>query len=131
MKFTFTTQFTFDPEKSDKHLHSNEVLTIPDESFTIRELLIRSSSNTMPELGGSGGFYDDEIDDFEDSLLFSKVEDLADLKRINDKLSSKIADLEHKSYEQKQKDNLALNSKKPAKPEPPEENLAPIKNDEE
>lgn len=131
MKFTFTTQFTFDPDNSDKHLHSNEKLTIPCESFTVRELLIRSVSNTMPELYNPGGFYDDDIDDFEDSLLFSQVEDLADLKRINDKLSSKIADLEHKSYEQKQKENLAPNPKKPAEPEQLKENLAPIKNDEE
>ena len=111
MKITFTTQFTFDPDKSDKHLHSNERLTIPDDSYTVRELLSRAVSNTMPELAHPGAFYDDDIDDFEDSLLFSKVEDLADLKRINDVLSSRIADLEHKSYEQKQKENLAPENK--------------------
>ena len=116
MKITFTTQFTFNPETSDKHLHSNERLTIPDESYTVRELLSRAVSNTMPELANPGGFYDDDFDDFEDDLMFSKVEDLADLKRINDILSSKIADLEHQSYEQKQKENLAPAKDSPISP---------------
>lgn len=116
MNIKFTTQFTFNHEDSDKHLHSNEILTIPDESYTIRELLQRAVSNTMPELANYGAGFDDDIDDFEDSLTFSKVEDLADLKRLNDVLSSKIADLEHKSYEQKQKENLAPKEKSPVSP---------------
>lgn len=103
MKYTFTTQFTFDFKNSDKHKHSDEVITIPDDSFTIRELFTRSVNGTMPELSSYGKEYDDDDISLDDELLFHDIKDLNDLQYMKDLLDQRIFDLKQKEYLDKEK----------------------------
>lgn len=121
--YIFTTQYTFNSDLSDKHAHSDEIITIPDESFTIPELLKRAKANTLPHLSDYSKEYDDDDISFDDELLFYKATDLTELADMQESISRRIAQLteEAKSH----------NSIKTAKPEPPKENLAQHKNDEE
>lgn len=121
--YKFSTQYTFNSDLSDKHAHSDEIITIPDESFTIQELLARAKGNTLPHLSDYSKEYDDDDISFDDELLFYKATDLTELADMQESISRRIEQLteEAKSH----------NSKKTAKPEPPEENLAHHNNDEE
>lgn len=121
--YKFSTQYTFNPDLSDKHAHSDEIITISDESFTIQELLARAKGNTLPHLSDYSKEYDDDDISFDDELLFYKATDLTELAEMQDSISRRI--------EQLTKDAKSHDSISTAEPEPPKENLAPQKNDEE
>lgn len=93
-QYKFTTQYNFDAENSDKHAHSDEVITIPDDSFTIQELMERAIANTLPPLTNH---YDDDYNDddisFEDDLAFFQPDDFQELLQMREQLDTRIAQL--------------------------------------
>ena len=48
---------------------SDEILTIPDEDYTIQELMQRAVARTMPDLD-NGGYYDEIDDDIDFNMVF-------------------------------------------------------------
>lgn len=92
--YKFTTQFDFDFINSDKHSHSDEIITIPDDSFTIEELMQRAIANTLPPLANH---YDDDYNDdevsFEDELQFYTPSDFSDLIDMKNQLDNRINEL--------------------------------------
>lgn len=117
--YKFTTSWNFDHVNSDKHRHSDEIITIPDESFTVQELLQRASANTLPNQTNYGGYNDDENISFEDDLQFFEPEDLHELKAMQLAVKDRIYELEKEQYkikhsaelEQKKDGNLAQEEK--------------------
>lgn len=110
MNFKFTSAHNWNWLESDKHAHSDQIVTIPDESLTVRELLLRSQHNTLPPLSQHSD-YDDDTLDLDDELAFYEVKDLHDVYKMKDIIEDHIYRLEHakkKSAElEHQKINLA------------------------
>lgn len=104
----FTTQFTFDPSLSDKHVHSDELITIPDDSFTIQELMQRAVANTLPPLANhyEDEYFDEEIS-FEDDLQFFQPSDFQELYDMRDSLDKRISQLSTQLEHEKIEENLA------------------------
>lgn len=69
-KIKFATPFNTTPDKGE--VNSGRVITVPDMSYTIRELLERFTQGTMPPIGLTGDYdYIDSVDDDEvfDALI--------------------------------------------------------------
>lgn len=65
-KIKFGTPFNTIPDKGE--VNSGRVITVPDMSYTIRELLERFTEGTMPPIGLIGGY--DGIDSTNDDDVF-------------------------------------------------------------
>lgn len=86
----FTTQWNFDYKNSDKHAHSDEIITIPDDSFTIQELMQRAVANTLPALSDYGKYGDNFDIDIDDDMEFINPVDLTDLYTLREQVDKQI-----------------------------------------
>ena len=71
---------------------SDEVVTVPDQSYTIRELLENFTSNIPPSLNiyeDQGSF--DENDEFGYDPIGDRDLDLVDLQQLRDEIDERIA----------------------------------------
>ena len=102
----FKTQFTKTYKGSKGKKMSNEVLTVPDQNLSVRELLDRHSRG-LP-IGASakdGQYFDTEVPVFDDIL--DMVEYKKELVRKHKELTKQIED-EQNAQKQKIKDEVKL-----------------------
>lgn len=60
--------YTYDPDEQQYEENTLPSETCPDQSFTVRELLARFTSGTMPPVSREGNYDEDpEFDTFDDS----------------------------------------------------------------
>lgn len=62
-KFKVRTQLTYVPRVQDLEINSGEVVTVPDEAYTVRELFERSASGLLGDaVKTDGSFVDQDLD---------------------------------------------------------------------
>lgn len=102
---------------------SDEILTLPDEAYSIRQLMARAVARTMPDVFNPGYYDSDDNEEIDfNSIIFRQITDITDLQDFKKDLEELV-----NTYDFKINDD----TKKTAEPEPPKEKLAQPENDEE
>ncbi len=93
--FKITSQYQYDYKDQVPTEVSDEILTVEDEAYTIRELMARAVANTLPDIE-IPGYYDDEDIDIDDYEFFNQPKDLVEFMEEKNRVLDKIKSLESK-----------------------------------
>lgn len=107
MKFKIKSQYEYDYETTDRHVVSSEIITKQDDAYTIRELLLRAHSGTLPNFNINDNF--DEEPDFDNVDISTYHNDIADVYNELNYLREKI---ENEKNNKKNSENSNKENKK-------------------
>ena len=115
----FITQYNFDPDSCEHEKFAIPSQTIPDQAYTIRELLEKYSTGIMPPVGKIPHYEEDpDIDD--PDFTRDPAFDLSDATRIKDEsteILQRVHDAEQKRAQEKEKADAIEEAKKILKDE--------------
>lgn len=96
----FNHQYNYEPQPEYYEENTQPSLTVPDQSYTIKELLMRFTSGGMPDIAKTGTYEDDpSFEDIDPTRLGDF--DLADLTELQIELDQKKAWLDAEIQKQK------------------------------